>query len=386
MKIKGSYFSYASVLFFYYFSMGIFGSILAVYLRDIGKTSGEISFIVSGSYIFAFALMPLVSYLYDRVRKPRQLTTGLLLLAAMVGIAFALSRHTILMFILQGLCISLVQCASPIFEQLCSSGTYRYGTVRVWGAVGYAVSAQTAGIVYQYVAPGLLFVLFALALSLTLFGFWTTTYEAKRGEPRQKPGTGTHAMFWKSAGFLLFLAASFIFAGTTGLNSTYLPMLLVERGLSISHTGSILFLGTMMEIPLIILSGKFMDKFREKTLLTVSFFILITQFSLYGLSHGYVVPLISCILLKSVATMLYIMITLKVVVNVVDERYTVSALGLTATIKSLGSVLFQNVGGNFIEHVGINPLYMGLAAFSLLGLILTLFIPMQTKNSRTVFQ
>jgi len=159
---------------------------------------------------------------------------------------------------------------------------------------------------------------------------------------------------------------------------------MMERGQTISLIGTVLFFGTLMEIPLILTSAKFMDRFKDKTLLISAFCILIIQFSIYGLSYTFIPVMASVILFRSVATMLFIMITVKVVVNIVDERYTVSALGLTATINSLGSIIFQNAGGRFIEFSSLSTLYLVLVAFSALGLMLSLTI--RVAKSKQIFQ
>lgn len=373
-------------LFFYYFSMGIFGSILSVYLAGIGKTTGEISFVISGSHIFAFAIMPLVSYIYDRVKKSYIVTYSVLALAAISGLAFACFQSTWLLFLFNGLSMSLVQCVAPICEQLCTTGKYRYGSVRVWGAAGYAASAQLAGIIYQFLAPVFLFIFFALTIAMTILGYWGAKEDRDLSEVRQnKPQDTQNAkFFWCNRNFILFLVVSFVFAGVTGLNSTYIPMLLVERGQTVAQAGTILFLGTMLEIPLILLSGKFMDYFKNKTLLVTAFVILILQFSIYGFGETVISAILSAILLKSMATMLFIMITMKVVINVIDERFIISALGLTATIKSLGSVMFQNAGGFYMENRSLNMLYIILAAFSIIGLILSLNV--KINKSKVIFQ
>lgn len=392
MKFKGSYFSYVLTMFSYYFAMGIFGSIISIYLEGLGKSSSEISLVISGSHIFAFAMIPLVSFIHDKSKRKNAVTITALVLSAVTGIVFALSRQTFLLFIFNGLSMSFLQCVMPVCEQICSSGKYRYGTVRVWGAVGYAVSAQTAGIIYQYIAPYFLFVLFAVSVAATIIGFLGTKgmkgqYEKKDVQDEYisaKEDKYKQLAFWKNKNFILFLAASFIFAGITGLNSAYLPLLLVERGQTVSQAGTVLFVSTLMEIPLILLSCKFMDKFKDKTLMLTAFCMLMLQFAVYGFTTVVVPIVLASLLLKSVSTMLYIMITMKIVVNVVDDKYVVSALGVSATIKSLGSVIFQNLGGLFIEDNSLEMFFIALTGFALLGFLISLAI--KIKSSKVIFQ
>lgn len=92
--LRGSYFSYALTYFSFYFGMGAFISVQSVYLMGLGKSTGEMSFIVSASSLFGIVLIPAVGYLNDRLKKPR-LIAGLLLAAvAVLGAVFAASRST----------------------------------------------------------------------------------------------------------------------------------------------------------------------------------------------------------------------------------------------------------------------------------------------------
>lgn len=169
--LRGSYFSYALTYFSFYFGMGAFISVQSVYLMGLGKSTGEMSFIVSASSLFGIVLIPAVGYLNDRLKKPR-LIAGLLLAAvAVLGAVFAASRSTWVLYVLNGLIMGLVSAISPVCERMAGSGRFRYGTVRVWGAIGYAAAAQLAGLVMEFIAPRMIFVLFGAAIAVAAAGF-----------------------------------------------------------------------------------------------------------------------------------------------------------------------------------------------------------------------
>lgn len=151
--------------------MGAFISVQSVYLMGLGKSTGEMSFIVSASSLFGIVLIPAVGYLNDRLKKPR-LIAGLLLAAvAVLGAVFAASRSTWVLYVLNGLIMGLVSAISPVCERMAGSGRFRYGTVRVWGTIGYAAAAQLAGLVMEFIAPRMIFVLFGAAIAVAAAGF-----------------------------------------------------------------------------------------------------------------------------------------------------------------------------------------------------------------------
>ena len=57
---RGSYPAYALTYFFFYWSLGVFTSVLSMYLTGIGKSKAEMSFIMSASSLFGVVLIPIV--------------------------------------------------------------------------------------------------------------------------------------------------------------------------------------------------------------------------------------------------------------------------------------------------------------------------------------
>ncbi len=43
--------------------------------------------------------------------------------------------------------------------------------------------------------------------------------------------------------------------------------------------------------------------------------------------------------------MLFVMVTIKIIMNSIDEQYSSTALGIAAMVKSIGSIVFQGLTG-----------------------------------------
>lgn len=297
--LRGSYFSYALTYFSFYFGMGAFISVQSVYLMGLGKSTGEMSFIVSASSLFGIVLIPAVGYLNDRLKKPR-LIAGLLLAAvAVLGAVFAASRSTWVLYVLNGLIMGLVSAISPVCERMAGSGRFRYGTVRVWGTIGYAAAAQLAGLVMEFIAPRMIFVLFGAAIAVAAAGFAGT--DGIRFEQEAEKSTAADQLsFLSKPMFLLFAAIALVFSGMSNLNITYSPILLQELGLSTGFVGTALSLSTLVELPVILFSNRFMDRFSGRALTAAGFAVMLLQFLLYGFSSSAWLAFLSMLLLKAV--------------------------------------------------------------------------------------
>ena len=380
--LRGSYFSYALTYFSFYFGMGAFISVQSVYLMGLGKSTGEMSFIVSASSLFGIVLIPAVGYLNDRLKKPRLIAVLLLAAVAVLGAVFAASRSTWVLYVLNGLIMGLVSAISPVCERMAGSGRFRYGTVRVWGTIGYAAAAQLAGLVMEFIAPRMIFVLFGAAIAVAAAGFAGT--DGIRFEQEAEKSTAADQLsFLSKPMFLLFAAIALVFSGMSNLNITYSPILLQELGLSTGFVGTALSLSTLVELPVILFSNRFMDRFSGRALTAAGFAVMLLQFLLYGFSSSAWLAFLSMLLLKAVGSTLLMMIMLKVVRGIVRENSVSTALGVINAANAVSTILMQNLGGFIVGALGIHTMYFLLAGLSALGLLLSLFLRVQ--NAKKVF-
>ncbi len=172
--------------------------------------------------------------------------------------------------------------------------------------------------------------------------------------------------------FLWYLVITGLFYGATNVNSTFLPSMFQEQGMTIDLAATVIFAATLMEFPIVMFSGRLMDRMKNKTLLTAVFSLLVIQFAVYALVPFAPVQAAAAFLTKSVATMAYIMINLKVIASIVDKRYQMTALAVVAALKSLFTVGFQTVCGYLLDHGTYQRLYLLLLGVSVFGILLIL--------------
>lgn len=378
-----NYLSYSMIYFFYFFSMASFGSMLSVYLSGGGRSSAEISLIVSASGIFSMIVGPLLGILYDRTGCRKKLSLILLVLSALSGVLFAFTQNTILLFLLNGLSASLLGSISPVCEQIASDSPYRYGILRLWGAIGYAAGTQASGLVLEHADPVFLFIMFAVSALLTGAAFHLAGVKDIASTAAKNAKSDIKGML--SLPLILFAVFSFFFSGVTSTGGTYVPILLQELLGSSSLAGTILFAGTLMEIPIIFLSNRFMDKLTCRQLLLINSMLLIMQGMVYSFSGSTLVTCLILILTKSVTTMLAIMVTLKVVMTLTGGKYATAALSIIATIKSIGGVVLTNAAGQLIDTFGIRAMFTVMLLISVSLFVLCLFVRIP-ENDKKYFE
>lgn len=389
-RIQLGYAGYVISYFFFYFCMAVFNSIIAIYLGGLQKSSTEISFIVSSANLFSFILVPITGYIHDRFHNTKVLSITLILLAGLFGMLFSLSRNVLALFFLNGMVMACINCVYPITERIAASSQYRYGAIRVWGSLGYAAGAQAAGLAMEYISSSSIFIFLLVSSILTAFGLSTIDYSQAR--PEKPPATSVLPEAGKkekpplrrmlcSKNFILYLLIVFLFFGASTLNMTYLPVLLNSHGIPASAVGTILFFSTVIEIPILLFSHIYMDRFPLKHLLWACCGISILQYTCYGLSSSRILIVLIAVSLKAVATTLFAMINLKAARCIIDKQYTTTALSFVNSSSSLGAILLQNAGGLIIDRIGLAPMYLILASLVLLAACLAIFLTFRSTES-----
>lgn len=377
---RGSYPAYAMTYFFFYWSLGVFTSVLSMYLTGIGKSKAEMSFIMSASSLFGVVLIPIVGYINDKLRKPRLICTVMMACVAVFGILFALVRETMLLFLLNGCIMGFISSLSPVSERMATSTKYRYGTIRIWGTFGYAAAVQVACAMMEFTSPQLIFVSVSVSAVLAIVGFLGTDDISFTDTEAAKAAAGKQFSFLCAPMYILFVIIGFVFSGCSNLNMTYSPILLQELGMPTGAVGTVLFFSTIVELPVILFSYKFMDRFSGRTLMLLAFAIMVAQFLLYATAPNAFVAVATMLVLRAIGSTLFGMILLKIVRGVVQVRSVSTALGVISATDAMSAILMQNLGGILVENTSIRILYFAMAGLMMLGMILTLFLRVQNTE------
>lgn len=389
-RYYGSYPAYAACFFWLYFANGIIYNILSVYLLGQGQTALATSTIVIAGSLFSILLQPVLGALNDKLGKPGAVITVTLLLSTLCCVGFGMSRSVALLFLFNGLMLSLSDSVCLLFEQLAAKATYSYGSVRIWGTVGYAVAAQVAGIAYERIAPSAIFWLYGIGMLLTVLALKAVSLDAlvnlrpESDEMKRKDKKGGVRQVLRVPGFVLFMALCLLFRGVLTVGTTYLQPLLMSHGLSVSASGTVVFVATMTEGPLLLLSGRMMDRMRSREALMFCFVMLGGVMLCMGICP-LLPPVIAAAILRPLVGMVFNMLALKITMLLAPGEHMSTALGLTGAAKCLGVILFQGMGGSMMDAMGIGALFLFLAALSAVGFGLSIFCKVQDDPGKNMF-
>ena len=116
--------------------------------------------------------------------------------------------------------MGITSALNPIFENMAGDGKYRYGLVRIWGTIGFAVSSQVAAMLLDIADPKWIFFVFLLSSVISVSCFFCTGVNA--GSTAKEKVTITEQMsFLKQPMFLLFALITVLYMSVINLNNTF---------------------------------------------------------------------------------------------------------------------------------------------------------------------
>ena len=388
-RYTNSYLSYVLMYLFYNISFALFSAMISVYLIGKGYSASDVSLCVSVGSLSAMVTQPIIGGLTDRFgMRPVNLTMfGIVCLAA-VGVVLA---PNFMMLVGAWAIINLLMNgANPVIERMATSSPYGYGKVRMWGTIGFACGTQLSGIIYDNIAPDALFITMIFAMLLCILGFWGTQprlaeTEAANIEADDDTEPVSMKDLIKDKKFLYYAGLQILLTAVTGATYSFCPAFLTSKGLDASMASTILSLATIVELPFIVFSSKYMDKVPNKVLLLVCFALATLNMVVFAFDMPLPLVLAATLLCFHPPIILNVMTNMKVVNTIVDPRLQVTGLALVKTCQSFGTIVSNNIGGRIIDASGYPLMFMFLLGLVAVGLVGVVFFQVPSGNDKKLF-
>lgn len=385
-KFQNSYFAYFLMYNFYFLAYALFSTLISVYMLDKGYSASQVSLAVSASFFSSMIVQPLMGILNDKIGI-KKVTIYSFLLINIAAIFFMQANNLLLLTVWYSAVLMLVNGVNPIMDVLAARSPYTYGKIRIWGTFGYAMGSQLAGLIYKFISPQAIFIVFISMMCVSILGVFGIEPKHNQGSKKatQTKNGSSIGQIFKNKTYLFYLLIVALYSGVGNTGHTYIPSMLEHSGLSVNMATTVVAISVICESPLIFFSYLFMDKVPIKKLLYIPLGILLLQYVIYGLDLGLTSKILLTLMSKHATGMLLIMVTLKIVANIVDENYLVTAIALVQTARNLGTILIQNIAGDIIDKSGYEMMSFFLAGVMVLVLVLAFFLKVPNKSNQKLF-
>jgi PPP family 3-phenylpropionic acid transporter len=331
--------------FFAYAASAALIPYLVIYYQSLGLSGSQIGFLSGIPTLISLVSMPLWGGLADATSK-KHLLLGISILLTMAAV-WALSYATVFVWIALVVILYAFNSApvmplvdSTVMDML-GERKDLYGKLRLWGAVGWGISAQAVGWLTEQ-----------NGLRWSFWGYLVFTvlvFLVVMSLPASHASLG--GRYWKGLRGLLqdqrwrfFLLAVFVSGIGSSILTNFLFLRLNDLGSSTTLMGTALIIATLSELPVFFFSGLLMKRWGARRLLVLSLFAYVLR----GLAVSFLAAPWQVLPIQLLHGLTF-SITWAAGVTYARE---IAPQGMGATAQSLFSGAFFGLGGSVGALIG----------------------------------
>jgi MFS transporter, PPP family, 3-phenylpropionic acid transporter len=357
---------------FYFAFFGAFNPYVGLYLKSLGVSAPGIGVLLGLSQITRLVAPNLCSALAERCGAK---TTVIRWSAAVAVLAFAgffIASGFAMLFIVMALLAFCSTGALPLAEALTLAHLQhrmaRYGSIRLWGSIGFILAVQGVGILLDatplatLLGVCLLLLLGTLAAALML-------PEAPPA-PVAPAETGAHATM-RSPKVVALFAACFLMSAAHAPLYAFYSIHLVDHGYSKTAVGALWSLGVIAEIGVFLLMSRLMRRVSLRTILAASFALAVIRFLVIGWGIQWPLAVIVAQLLHGATFGAHHAASVAALNRWFAPRHQARALALYGGLCfGAGGMVGNLLSGLAWDSLGAGATYSFASVFAGLGLLL----------------
>lgn len=382
---KSSYMSIIGLYLFIYYGTGSFFPLMAQYYQSIGLSGTQIGTISSITPIISIFAQPIWGMLCDKlhVRKPILLLT--LLASSAISLLFTqISTFAAVVCVFS--LFSLFQCAIiPINDSIALNFAQKqnmhFGSLRLWGSVGYAIATLVTGYAIRSWGPHAIFVFFAIATVLAIV-FLRGLNDA--GENLKVKGSIFNGIgeLVRMPRFMLFLVGAFFIFGPINANNTWFSLYYEHIGGTVVGIGVAFLLFAGSEAPFMKVAGFVARRWGLETTILIAGVASCLRWFWYATAPTTTMVL-AVFFIQGLSVGFYLASAAQFVRENTPSSLQVTALTLyTSMGLGLGSMFCNLVGGIIKDSFGILHTYTFFGIATIVGLVPLVLIKLRTKAAQ----
>lgn len=362
--------------FFIYGTMVIFTGFFQLYLQDIGMSKVEIgSLMAIAPFVSVFA-NPFWGYWSDRAENIKRviliMMTGTLLLVQFVFQAntYAMIYSTMILFYF---------FQTPMFSQTNTlilgyiEGTsQKFGSFRLWGSIGWALTAVAAGPVIDRLGSGRISIVFSIMLVIAAV-FMLSLPNIQKTTGSATVNLRGFSKLFLNPYFIWFILLGIVVSIPNTMNNTFMSLYILDLGGTKQMVGLAIFFASIFEVAVFLLCDRYLK--RKINVLIGCLTVVSLLFSLRWLlmaeaSTPMEVALIQVLHCITFGGYFYVGTQLTMLFVPTQYRasgqaiYTLSWSGISGVIGGIaGGWMFQNFGAQTMYRTGMMLALVGAIGF-----------------------
>ena len=370
-------------IFFYFTSVGLFLPYLPLVFRGMGLSSWQIGILLSLGPLVTVAVQPLWGYISDRLKTVKRIIIGQLAVITSLSLfVFHISSFELLLpavFIFNVFCFPIIPLTDSLTLATASKAGRHYGKFRLWGSLGFALSALSFGFFFR--SQGLedfsvyYFILLFICLIICLF-LDDATYIGRKANASDIKQLLTNRRV------IVFLFITALLSSSNKANDSFMSIFIKQIGGGSEIVGYAWTVAALSEVPVMIICGSLFARFSELRLLSAAALVFSIRWALFFTTTdpGLIVPIQ---LAHGISFGLLFLCSVSYITRMVPDRLRSSGQGLlSAFMGGIAGIAGSTLGGIVMSGLGPRYLYASCAVLSLAAFFFYLYLDRVDSGSR----
>ena len=392
VRYKGpAWFADFSVLqFVFWAGVACYNPYIVVFLMHKNIGMSEIGLILTLSALSGVLSQPVWGLISDRIKSVRKVFILCLLVTAVLVVALSFMNSAI---VIAALLVVITFFFAPLIPLL-DSWTVRtalednrrsYGSIRLWGSIGFAVLVIIMGRLVSASSASLAFIGYGV---ITCFTVWISfsvkdvkvdrpAKEKDDGEKESEDKGSDISRLLKNYHYVVFLLFSFFLYISVISIVSFLPKLMDYAGGNAGLYGIAMAVSASSEVPILYLSSKLIRKYKATTLILLATVFYIVRLFIYSVAASPILIILTQVF-QGLSYGLFL-------TSYVHYIHSLAPEGLKTTAQTIGNAVYTGLGGivgnyvcgRIIDGFGIHAVYrftaigdIGIFLLFLLSLVL----------------
>lgn len=350
-------------------------------MKAQGLSETTLGLIISAGGFITIIAQPIWGMISDRFKTVRKVILILILLTTISGFFLYQMSSVSLIIVLTLIVYAFLMPLDPLTESLSftTSETLKisYGSVRTYGALGYAVLALLVGYIVDWFDMGSISYLFGTLGVISFIIIFMMKDVPTSPVPVTINGLKKVLM---NREMQLFLLLVFIASIPARMNDTFLGIHIGTLHGDTKLVGLAFFISAGTEIIVFALSFIWLKKGKELWLITISIFFYAVRFLLSGLvDHPY--ALIAVQILQMVTFPIFYTAAIQYLYQIVPREWRATGQTLLALLFfGVSGIISSAVGGYVYNQFGGHIFYYMLACISMIAFFYGLVLLIRQKR------
>ncbi|GIN74178.1 putative transporter YwbF [Bacillus sp. J14TS2] len=373
--------------FFYYWVVSMINAFLPLLFRFKGLSPAQIGIVLSVGPIVAIFSQPFWGVMSDKKQSVKNVILFLLVATLITGLAVFFSPTMSLLMLMMMIFHFFMSPIQPLLDSLSTVFSKEkgvsYGSIRVWGSIGFAVASFVLGNIIGLIGIQYLWIIY----SLIIIGVLCIAFRLTDPVIERKPLTtkGFQQAF-RNARFLFFLIAILFIAIPHRMNDSMLAIYLQSLGASEGKIGLAWTFSALSEAPVVAFMYLLMKKIPLLVLLGIAGVFYTGRWFLYGLLTDPMMIIYSQAL-HSVTFAIFMVSALQYIATIIPaEMLATGQTAYYATFNGVATIIGSAAGGYLMDLYGGGFIYKMGAISAFIGTLLFIILYAKDKGVQKQLQ